>query len=128
MTGASGLYSSSGGISLQSIGLTLGLGLGVSFITVVAFGIAVMRRHTNIAPRCTARHPNTIWRRRRDMYGKSKKRRKVKQKKKVSATTTNNSSSNNHPGVVTNDGSQNGPNNNDKPTLIKRNSSFQDFN
>ena len=60
------------------------------------------------------------------MYGKSKKRRKVKQKTKVSATTTTNSS-NNHPGVVTNDGSQNGPTN-DKPTLIKRNSSFQDFN
>jgi len=62
------------------------------------------------------------------MYGKSKKRRKVKQKKKVSATTNNSSSNNNHPGVVTNDGSQNGLSNNDKPTLIKRNSSFQDFN
>eukprot|EP00985_Skeletonema_marinoi_P030548 scaffold32567_cov143-Skeletonema_marinoi.AAC.8 len=55
----------------------------------------------------------------------------MKQKTKVSATTTN-SSNNNHPGVVTNDGSQNGPTNDkpspQRPTLIKRNSSFQDFN
>ena len=58
---------SSSGMSLESIGLTLGLGLGVSFITIIAFGIAVMKRNTNIAPRCTARHPNTIWRRRKDI-------------------------------------------------------------
>ncbi len=133
-------FVASGGISLESIGLTLGLGLGVSFITVIAFGIAVMKRHTNIAPRCTARHPNTIWRPRRDMYGKRSKRnkkKKGKQEKKNDgggnqlATSINND--NNDP-TVANDGSQTDPNNDQKilsssqpPTIIKRNSSFQDF-
>ena len=122
----------SGGISLESIGLTLGLGLCVSFITVIAFGIMVMKRHTNIAPRCTARHPNTIWRRRKDMYGKSKKKKKNKQTKKAGGgkkATASNMNGANDRALAEND-----QNNNDKhqqppqpPSIIKRNSSLQDF-
>ena len=55
------------GITLQAIGLTLVGGLCIWTLTVIAFGIAVMLQHTNIAPRCTARHSNTIWRSRRDI-------------------------------------------------------------
>ena len=60
------------GITLQAIGLTLGGGLCVSFLSIVAFGLAVMARNATIAPRCATRHPNTIWRSRKDMYGESK--------------------------------------------------------
>lgn len=60
------------GITLQAIGLTLGGGLCVSFLSIVAFGLAVMARSSTIAPRCTTRHPNTIWRSRKDMYGENK--------------------------------------------------------
>jgi hypothetical protein len=59
------------GITLQAIGLTLGGGLCVSLVSVVAFGMAVMGRNRYIAPRCATRHPNTVWRSRRDMYGES---------------------------------------------------------
>lgn len=60
------------GITLQAIGLTLGGGLCVSFLSIVAFGLAVMARNATIAPRCATRHPNTIWRSRKDMYGENK--------------------------------------------------------
>ena len=66
------------GITLQAIGLTLGGGLCISFLTILAFGIAVMVRAVNIAPRCTSRHPNTIWRSKKDIY---KERRKLAVKK-----------------------------------------------
>ena len=45
----------------------------------MAFGLALLSRHTNIAPRCTMRHPNTIWRSRREIYSGKKRRRKKKQ-------------------------------------------------
>lgn len=80
----------SNGITLEAIGFTLGGGIFVSFITVTAFGIAVMIRHTNIAPRCTTRHPNTIWRSQRDMYGKN---HRSKKKRNGSATPASISSS-----------------------------------
>jgi len=60
------------GITLQAIGLTLGGGLCVSFLSIVAFGLAVMARNATIAPRCATRHPNTIWRSWKDMYGENK--------------------------------------------------------
>ena len=55
------------GITLEAIGVTLVGGLCIWTITVIAFGLAVMMKHTNIAPRCTARHSNTIWRSRKDI-------------------------------------------------------------
>jgi len=33
----------------------------VSLLTLLFFGLAVKRRHVGVAPRCTARHPNTIY-------------------------------------------------------------------
>jgi len=33
----------------------------VSVLTLLLFGLAVRRRHVGVAPRCTARHPNTIY-------------------------------------------------------------------
>ena len=57
------------GITLEAIGITLVGGLCITTLTVLAFGIAVMVRHTNVAPRCATRHPNTIWRSQKDLYG-----------------------------------------------------------
>jgi len=71
------------GMKLETIGLTLVGGLCVSFLTIFAFGVAVMMRHTNIAPRCTSRHPNTIWRSRQDMYGKRSNHADTEKKKKT---------------------------------------------
>ena len=47
--------------TLQSIGFTIAGGSGVAFISFLAFGFAERYQSTNIAPRCTARHPNTIY-------------------------------------------------------------------
>ena len=55
------------GMTLQAIGLTLGGGLCISTLAVLAFGVAVMFHNTIIATRCTRRHPNTFWRSRRDI-------------------------------------------------------------
>lgn len=132
---------SSSGMSLESIGLTLGLGLGVSFITIIAFGIAVMKRNTNIAPRCTARHPNTIWRRRKDMYGKPKKKRKKKKKgvKKQGGQTTSQTAAVNNDDAADVSQPSNQQQNNDnqgnqdtkkaikRPSITKRSNSIQEF-
>lgn len=64
------------GITLEAIGLTLVAGCIIWTITVFAFGVAVMLKHTNIAPRCTARHSNTIWRSKKDIASDENKRRK----------------------------------------------------
>ena len=64
------------GITLEAIGLTLVAGFIIWTITVFAFGVAVMLKHTNIAPRCTARHSNTIWRSKKDIALDENRRRK----------------------------------------------------
>ena len=61
------------GMTLQAIGLTLGGGLCISVLTVLAFGVAVMFHNSIIATRCTRRHPNTIWRSKRDIDREKKK-------------------------------------------------------
>lgn len=78
------------GITLQAIGLTLGGGLCISFLTILAFGIAVMVRAVNIAPRCTSRHPNTIWRSKKDIY-KERRRAAARKGEEVSNAGGNNS-------------------------------------
>lgn len=60
-------------MTLQAIGLTLGGGLCISTLAVLAFGVAVMLHNTIIATRCTRRHPNTIWRSRREIERERKK-------------------------------------------------------
>jgi hypothetical protein len=76
-------------MTLQAIGFTLGGGLCVSILATIAFGIAVSRRSTNIAPRCTARHPNTIYRSRGDIY-KKKKRVEGKNAERTTGNIENN--------------------------------------
>ena len=70
------LFTNKEGMTLQAIGFTLGGGLCVSLLAILAFGIAVAKRSTKIAPRCTARHPNTIYRWRGDIYKKDRGKRK----------------------------------------------------
>ena len=64
------------GITLEAIGLTLVGGICIWILTVLAFGIAVMYKSNNIAPRCTARHGNTIYRSRKDIILDNKRRMK----------------------------------------------------
>jgi len=47
--------------TLDSIGYTVAAGFGVSLLSFAAFGLALRLRSINIAPRCTARHPDTIY-------------------------------------------------------------------
>ena len=46
--------------SLQAIGYTLGGGTSILVVSFLSFGIAVRCRSVFIAPRCTARPPETI--------------------------------------------------------------------
>ena len=64
------------GITLEAIGLTLVGGICIWILTVLAFGISVMYKSNNIAPRCTARHGNTIYRSRKDIILDNKRRMK----------------------------------------------------
>jgi len=64
------------GITLEAIGLTLVGGICIWIVTVLAFGISVMYKSNNIAPRCTARHGNTIYRSRKDIILDNKRRMK----------------------------------------------------
>ena len=48
-------------IILGPVGFTCAGGMVVSLLTLLFFGLAVRRRHVGVAPRCTARHPNTIY-------------------------------------------------------------------
>lgn len=92
------------GITLEAIGVTLVGGLCIWTITVIAFGLAVMMKHTNIAPRCTARHSNTIWRSRKDILAEScnsgdldtkKKKRGRRNKHKKDGASTSAAAQNN---------------------------------
>jgi len=47
--------------TLDSIGYTVAAGFGVSLLSFASFGLALRCRSINIAPRCTARHPDTIF-------------------------------------------------------------------
>lgn len=47
--------------TLESMGISLGVGLGVAFFTLMLFGLAVRSRCIYIAPRCTARPRDTIY-------------------------------------------------------------------
>ena len=66
------------GITLEAIGLTLVGGICIWILTVLAFGIAVMYKSNNIAPRCTARHGNTIYRSRKDIILDNKRRNSMR--------------------------------------------------
>ena len=48
-------------IYTPAVGFTCAGGMVVSLLALLLFGLAVKRRHVGVAPRCTARHPNTIY-------------------------------------------------------------------
>lgn len=47
--------------TLETIGYLFAFGSTIGVVSLFLFGIAVRRRHTNIAPRCTARPADTIF-------------------------------------------------------------------
>jgi hypothetical protein len=49
------------GLKFETIGLTAAFGVCVCLVSFVSFGIALYSRSPNIAPRCAARHPDTIY-------------------------------------------------------------------
>ena len=55
-----GMVGSGGGVTLKAIGFTCAGGMVIGLASLFFFGLAVRARHVGIAPRCTARHPNTV--------------------------------------------------------------------